>query len=151
MDNLTDIKRGRGRPRKTNLDEISPIVEEKAPRGRPRTRPIDEEPKVKQKPGRKTNISSSKEYFNEYYHNNYANNYVNCPYCYKPVQKCKLTRHMRGEGCFRDQMTKKYINNSIHEFIENNDEEFEEFCNYIIENPDEIKNPKLNNKKNKMD
>ena len=60
MDNLTDIKRGRGRPRKTNLDEISPIVEEKAPRGRPRTRPIDEEPKVKQKPGRKTNISSSK-------------------------------------------------------------------------------------------
>ena len=47
---------------------------------------------------------------------------------------------MRGEGCFRDQMTKKYINNSIHEFIENNDEDFEEFCNYIIENPDEIKN-----------
>ena len=50
---------------------------------------------------------------------------------------------MRTEVCFRDQINKKYINNNIEQYIESNKEQFEKFCNYIIQNPDAFKNPKL--------
>ena len=133
-----------------NLKDTEATLQEeiilKRGRGRPRTRPI-EEPKIKQKPGRKTNISSTKEYFNDYYHINYANNYINCPCCNKPIQKCKITRHMRGERCFTDQINKKYINNSIPQINQDDKEvnslEFDAFCNYLIENPGAFKNPRL--------
>ena len=61
----------------------------------------------------------------------------------KPVAKCKLTRHMRTEICFRDQINKKYINTDVAQYIENNQEDFDNSCNYIIQNPDAFKNPKF--------
>ena len=50
---------------------------------------------------------------------------------------------MRTEICFRDQINKKYINKDIAQYIENNQEDFDNFCNYIIQNPDAFKNPKF--------
>ena len=43
------------------INETQEIIP-KMPRGRPRTKPIDEEPKEKQKPGRKGDASKHKEY-----------------------------------------------------------------------------------------
>lgn len=133
---------------KDNTEQITTETTEviiKRGRGRPRTRPLNEEPKIKKKPGRQTDVSKHKEYYTQYYHNNYANNFVPCPNCWKPTQKCKLTRHMRTDICFRDQISKKYINHNIEEYIKTNKEEFDNFCNYLIQNPDDLKNPKLNN------
>ena len=127
-------------------DEIEVEIKElivKKSRGRPRTKPLNEEPKVKIKPGRKTDVSKHKEYYSQYYRDNYQNNFIPCPNCWKPTQKCKMTRHMRTEICFRDQLNKRYINNNIEQYIESNKEEFDNFCNYLIANPDSFNNPKL--------
>ena len=127
---------------KDNENDTDQVLVKRS-RGRPRTKPI-EEPKEKMKRGRKTDASKHKEYYSEYYRSNYQNNYVQCPNCWKVVQKCKLTRHMRCESCFRDQINKKYIDSNIEKYIEHNKEDFDNFCNYIIENPDELKDFKLN-------
>ena len=124
------------------INETQEVIVKRS-RGRPRTKPIDLEPKEKQKPGRKGDVSKHKEYYSQYYRDHYQNNYVQCPNCWKPVAKCKLTRHMRTEICFRDQINKKYINKDIAQYIENNQEDFDNFCNYIIQNPDAFKNPKF--------
>ena len=137
MDNLNDKE---NEEITTNTQDIIPKK-----RGRPRTKPINDEPKVRGKPGPKTDASKHKEYFSKYYRENYMNNFVSCPNCFKPgVQKCKLPRHMRTERCFRDQVNKIYIDSNIEQFIQSNKEEFCNFCNYIIESLDVFKNPQLN-------
>ena len=112
---------------KDNSEEVIP----KRGRGRPRTKPIDEEPKEKMETGRKTHASKHKECDSKYYRNHYQINYVQCPNCWKVVQKCKLTRHMRTESCFRDQISEKYVDCNIEKYIETNKEHFDNFCNYI--------------------
>ncbi len=101
----------------------------KRSRGRPRTKPI-EEPKEKQKPGRKGDASKHKEYYSQYYRDHYMNHYIQCPNCFKPTQKNKLTLHMKTEICARDKLNKKYINNNVEQYITTHREDFDNFCNY---------------------
>ena len=80
-------------------------------RGRgPKTK-IHEPPKEPQRRGPKTDASKHKEYYAQYYRDRYRNIFTPCPNCNKPVQKCKLGRHMRGNICSNDQITQKYMNN----------------------------------------
>ena len=103
-------------------EEVEVHTEEIAPkrgRGRPKTK-IDE-PKEPQKRGPKGDKSKHKEYYSQYYRDNYQNVFTPCPNCNKPVQKCKLPRHMRGRVCYNDQLIKKYMNNCIQPLEKNSD------------------------------
>jgi hypothetical protein len=107
------------------MDKVNPEenrVEEVAPkrgRGRPKTK-IDE-PKEPQKRGPKGDKSKHKEYYSQYYRDNYQNVFLPCPNCNKPVQKCKLPRHMRGRVCANDQIIKKYMNKFNQPLEKNSD------------------------------
>ena len=79
-------------------------------RGRPKTKVEDEGPKEIKKRGPKTDASKHKEYYAQYYRDNYQNIFIPCPNCNKPVQKCKLTRHMKGRACLNDKLSKRYMN-----------------------------------------
>ena len=92
MNNLIDNE-------KEEINETQEVIVKRS-RRRPRTKPIDLEPKEKQKPGRKGDASKHKEDYSQYYRDHYQNYYVQCPNCWKPVAKCKLTRRMRTEVCF---------------------------------------------------
>ena len=120
--------------------KIAEVVPKRG-RGRPKTK--IEEPKIPKRRGPKTDASKHKEYYSQCYRDRYKNNYTQCPNCWKPVQKCQITRHMRSEHCFRDQMSKKYINTNVEQYIEKNKEEFDKFCNLLIENPDLVFNPRI--------
>ena len=85
-------------------------VVQKRGRGRPKTK-IDEPPKEPKRRGPKTDASKHKEYYAQYYRDHYRNIFTPCPNCNKPVQKCKLGRHMRGNICSNDQISKKHMNN----------------------------------------
>ena len=56
---------------------------------------------------------------------------------------------MRGERCFADQINKKYINDNIPntpediQIIKDKKEDFDNFCNYIIQNPGVFQNMRL--------
>ena len=90
---------------KVDTEELVP----KRGRGRPKTK-IDE-PKEPQKRGPKGDKSKHKKYHSQYCRDNYQNVFTPCPNCNKPVQKCKLPRHMRGRVCSNDQVNKKDMNN----------------------------------------
>ena len=147
MDNLKDIDQVDS---KSVTEDVKPLEIIKRGRGRPRTRPIiPEEEKIRKKPGRKGDATKNKEYYVQYYRDHYQNNFTNCPACNKQVQRCKLTKHMRGEMCYRNQINKKYIddNKQITEednrIIEEAKKDFDNFCNYIIQNPGVFTNMRL--------
>ena len=115
-------------------------VIQKRGRGRPKTKVEDEGPKEIKKRGPKGEASKHKEYYAQYYRDNYQNTFTSCPSCNKPVQKCRLTRHMIGKFCLNDQISKRYMTN----LNQKEDEQlFEKFCAYFNKKIPDLK-PELN-------
>ena len=91
----------------TEENKVEELVPKRG-RGRPKTK--IEEPKEPKRRGPKGDKFKHKEYYSQYYRDNYQNVFTPCPNCNKPVQKCKLPRHMRGRVCANDQINKRYMN-----------------------------------------
>jgi hypothetical protein len=107
VEQVEEVKRGRGRPRKERIIGDEPTVSKK--RGRPRKVIDVQEIREKQKPGPKTSLSSAQDYFTKYYRENYQGIYVTCPVCGNPnVNVSKIHRHVKTRKCMLDDMCNKY-------------------------------------------
>ena len=102
----------------TEENKVEELIPKRG-RGRPKTK--IEEPKEPQRRGPKGDKSKHKEYYSQYYRDNYQNVFTPCPNCNKPVQKCKLPRHMRGKFCLNDQLSKRYMGNLNQSLEQNSD------------------------------